>query len=220
MRKLLCELTKGTGLSSTVRSKSNNYVERTVTKIWMPASLLDLASTSRSGQCLRSSRAPQCTRFVHDPFNYMTREVLRRLSFFTDAYYGESFRNARVCPLSLSSSFNKQCPFSCIITIDLAFCLSLTRSFHRPIDRPIERRANDQKGGKGKLIKRHTTLDTYFGRSCRSFATSRSIYSSFFFPPSFLLASLCPSPPTPVLCLGRHCSSIVRERREKDSIKS
>lgn len=140
MRKLLCELTKGTGLSSTVRSKSNNYVERTVTKIWMPASLLDLASTSRSGQCLRSSRAPQCTRFVHDPFNYMTREVLGDSHFSPMPITGNPFETlACALSLSLSPSFNKQCPFSCIITIDLAFCLSLTRSFHRPIDWPIER---------------------------------------------------------------------------------
>jgi len=48
MRKLICELTKGIGLSSAASSRSDNYAKETVTKITMSASLFDFASISRT----------------------------------------------------------------------------------------------------------------------------------------------------------------------------
>lgn len=138
MRKLLCELTKGIALSSAARSKSNNCAERTVTKIWMPASLLDLASTLRPGQCLRSSRTPQCTKLVHDPFNYMTRESHSRetLIFHRCLLRGILSKRTR--------ALDKQYSFSCIIAVGRSL-LSLAHSLDQPSDRPNER-TNEREG--------------------------------------------------------------------------
>jgi len=48
MRKLICELTKGIGLSFAASSRSYNYAKETVIKITMLASLFDFASISRT----------------------------------------------------------------------------------------------------------------------------------------------------------------------------
>lgn len=188
MRKLICELTKGIGLSSSAASSgSDNYAKETVTKITMPPHRYSILPRI-PGQCLARFKYHNA-RLVHDRFNYMTREA-RRPSFFIETHYDESFLNV------LSLSTNNAHFFARNNNRTRAFV-----SCSRALDRPT------WKGNKCELIKCLNRIRYIFPGSSLSPLS----------PVSLLLSLFLRRSPLP---LSRHSSSIVRERREKDSIKS
>lgn len=103
MRKLICELTKGIGLSSAASRRVRTItLRRLLPKSRCPHRYSILPRIP--GQCPRDSNTTM-PRLVHDRFNYMTREA-RGPSFFI------------VHPLwrilsKRSFALDKQCPFFC-----------------------------------------------------------------------------------------------------------